>query len=142
MLSRDQAAVAVSLLREALDWVGLVDLTTEQEGQAEALQLRIERLLMDCGAMPGRRDLTEGDRYCLVVEARERMLAAERERLTARAQLEQAIRAGRSEAAVTAVRRYNRAYAEHEAAQRELVECERAYHRALARHEGTHRCSA
>lgn len=142
MLSKAQAELAVSLLREALDWVGLVDLTTEQEEHAEALQLRIERLLMDCGSLPSRRELSETERYQLLVEAQERCRAAERERILARALLAKTLPGDDAEAGVVAIRRYNRAYSEHERAQEEVQQAEIAYHRALSRHEGAHRCSA
>ncbi len=46
-----QETLAVDLLREALDWVGIT-LTAEEEERAEDVQRRIERLLADLGALP------------------------------------------------------------------------------------------
>ena len=70
-LNTAQSQAAVALLREALDWVGLVELTDEEEEKTEDLQLRIERLLTEIGALRGRtqdRTLLAARRYLLLQE--------------------------------------------------------------------------
>lgn len=55
-MTEAQEAIARALLREALDWVGMVNLTDAEEERAEEVAARIERLLVDLGELKrGRR---------------------------------------------------------------------------------------
>lgn len=50
-MSEAQEKAARGLLREALDWVGMVNLTESEEEAAEEVAARIERLLVDLGEL-------------------------------------------------------------------------------------------
>ena len=50
-MTEAQEKVARSLLREALDWVGMCELTEAEEERAEEVSARIERLLVDLGEL-------------------------------------------------------------------------------------------
>lgn len=48
-MTEAQEKLARELLRESLDWVGMVNLTDAEEERAEEVASRIERLLVDLG---------------------------------------------------------------------------------------------
>ena len=51
-----QERVALQLLREGLDWIGMDNLTEAEEEAATEVQCRIERLLVDLGELTSERD--------------------------------------------------------------------------------------
>jgi len=52
LVTHEQQQLALSLLREALDWIGMVDLTDAEEERATEVQCRIEQLLVELGDRP------------------------------------------------------------------------------------------
>lgn len=73
-----QEELAVGLLREALDWVGLDQLTEREEAKATDLQLRIDRLLADV-QQPARGETSVEGLYFQVCVSRDRLDRAQRE---------------------------------------------------------------
>lgn len=138
-----QGELAIGLLRESLDWIGVLNLTPEQEGHAEELQRRIDRLLGELGAMPGmvtRREQPR-DLYEIILRCRDRLKQAAEEKDAARLRVNELMQAGAElgPARSVAIRRLELAFAQWEAAEHEMFRAEADYSRSLQ--SGGHQCT-
>lgn len=132
-----QETTARALLREGLQWIGLTELTDEEEERATEVQERIERLLIDLGDIkadliqPPARDRV-AEMYRIVLATRERYQQAEAERDLCRKQMDSAlaVSADRPRARYL-VRRFEVAYEQWEIAERTRQHAEGAYYRVL-----------
>jgi hypothetical protein len=137
-MSPAQSKLARSLLKEAIDWIGMTDLSVNEDELAEEVQARIERLLVDLGDLPGPGTGARiEDLYRVVLSTRAHCERAEHERDECRRRLHHALEAGDPLEYMT--RRLQVAISQWEEADRAQMAAEAAYYRGLV--SGGHRCS-
>jgi hypothetical protein len=136
-----QATTARALLKESLQWVGLTDLTDEEEEKAAEVQERIERLLIDLGDIkedlkfPPARDRI-AEMYRIVLATRARYEQAERVKDLARQAMDKALAVSCDRPRSRyVVRRFEVAYEQWERAERTRQQAEGAYYRVLMEEE-------
>lgn len=128
-----QAQLAQELLAEGLHWIGLTDLTDEEEEKATQLQCRIERLLEDVGGAPVPPPVTLEEYHTDLLAARDYHARCLEEKDAARLRMNAALSDVRSETTCQKMRilRFQVAYRCWEAAERMMHNAEGAYTRAL-----------
>ena len=137
-----QSEQAKALLRECLDWVGVVELTDEEEEKAEGVQVRLERLLIDLGELPDPRMPASDphDLYHVVINCREKLRIAVEERDASRTALDDHLRTkgvvSDHEKAMVYIRRHQIAYHQWELAENQNLRAEADYYRALKEVKG------
>lgn len=131
------------LLMECLEWIGMTNLSPDEEAKACELQERISNHILQQLASPAPARSAEPpvNHYERVIDLRLQTEMAEREKRLAQQVLQSVMRSGDQEQQLYAVRRHTLAYEEWQKAERALQDAEAGYYRSLTRQE-VPRCSA
>lgn len=133
-MTAEQTQIAHQLLREGLDWIGMTELTEEEEEKATQVQARIERLLEDVEGAPAGKPVSLEDHHRVVLSTREHHRRCLEEKDECRLRMDKSLNHPEQQTREyqrAMIRRFQVAYQQWEAAERAMTNAEAGYGRAL-----------